>query len=215
MYKKIIALLLVLVLAVALVACGNNNTSDDPNNNSQNTQAGDVENENNNNNKENNDKGKTNLSQTLTFMGYKIGYPEGVSMSNSDYGQTFRFNSEIAVLIEAPSVAGVMLDVKSLDDVVSTSEEYVVKTFENTVRELFSFGATTQNVARSEKKTINGIEMLRVEGEFSNTAKNTTIAYVGYYFLLDTDPVYIVGVPMNENASADEFIDQIANSIKK
>src|SRR5690554_7833731 len=85
MYKKIIALLLVLVLAVALVACGNNNTSDDPNNNSQNTQAGNVENENNNNNKENNDKGKTNLSQTLTFMGYKIGYPEGVSMSNSDY----------------------------------------------------------------------------------------------------------------------------------
>lgn len=212
MTKKIISLLIVLAMVFSLAACGNDANTDEPKNDAtQSSQSGTTD----DTNGDENQKDSLNLSQTLTFMGYKIKYPEGVSLSNSDYGQTFRYNSEIAMLIEAPSVAGVMLDVNSLDSVVTSSEEYVIKTFENTVRELFSFGATTQSVTSSQKKTINGIEMVRVEGTFTNTAKNTTISYIGYYFLLDSDPIYIVGVPMKESVSVENLIDQIANSVTK
>lgn len=212
MIRKIFSLLMVLVMVFALVACGNDTNTYNPNNDeTQNSQSSTTDITNGSENNVDN----TSLSQTLTFMGYKIKYPEGVALSNSDYGQTFRYNSEIAVLIEAPSVAGVMLGVDSLDSVVTSCEEYIVKTFENTVRELFSFGTTTQSVTESQEKTINGIEMLRVEGTFVNTAKSTTISYVGYYFLLDSDPVYIVGIPMTDNVSVDTLIDQIANSVTK
>lgn len=207
MLKKIFNFILATILIVSCAACSNNKTPQSSEElttgNTQITATEQVDNK------------DIKLSQTLTFMGFEFAYPEGINLSNSDYGQTFRYNSEIAVLIEAPSVAGIMLEVTDINDVATASEEYVVKTLENTVRELFNFDATTQSISDSKIINVNEIEMLRVEGAFMNTAKSSNVDFVGYYFLLDSDPIYIIGVPMNDNISVDTFIDNLAVNIKK
>lgn len=220
MKKKIIAIMLSVFMVFVFVACGDSespqqsegsgtNASQNSNiESSQDSGTEDVD------SKTNSGDEMEEFSETLTFMGFNFKYPESVDLRNSYYGQTFRYDTNIAVLIEAPAVAAVLLDVNDINDAPSASEEYVFKTFESSVRELFNIDATTQTINNSEVKTINNIQMLRVEGIFTNTVEGLDIPFVGYYFLRDNQPVYFLGVSINEDVTVDAFIDAFAGYVE-
>lgn len=155
------------------------------------------------------------LNQMLKFMGYYIKYPSDAKISNSEYGKTFQYNSEIAVFVEAPVTAGYFTETNELKDTPKLCEEYLTKTLEDTLPDLFNDDKTTQEIKSVKDETINGIEMLRVDGVFVNSVKNTEINFVGYYLLSGMDPVYIVCVPLKSNVNIDNFIDNIANNMTK
>lgn len=155
------------------------------------------------------------FSQIVKIVGFKIGCPSNADVWDTDYGMSFWYQSKIAVLIEAPSTAGIMLDNTKLEDAAIVSKEYVIKSLETTVQDKFDFGSTEQTITKSEVKTINGIEVLRVEGVFKNTMQDTTIEFVGYYFLSKTRPVYIVGIPRKEDVSVAPLIDGMAHTITR
>ena len=220
MKKKILAIMLSVIMVFVFAACGDSespqksegsNSKDNRNSNIENRQDSGTEDA---GGKTSSDDEMEEFSETLTFMGYNFNYPPSVNLVHSDYGQTFRYNKNIAVLLEAPSVAGVLMDITDINDAATASEKYVIETFETSVRELFNFDDTTQTIMNSEVKTINEIEMLRVEGFFANTRQDTEIPFVGYYFLMDTDPIYFVAVSLNENVTVDAFIDEFAGYVE-
>lgn len=212
--KKIFVLVIVAISLLAFSACGNegapieSDTSSEKNtvvSESVESQSEEIGNE------------KINFSQTFLFMGYNIYYPEGIGLSTTDYGKIFEYE-ECCIIVEAPSVAGIMLDISNVNDVPNACQEYVFNTLEGTIRALFAFEKTEQVIQTSSVVTINEIEMLRVEGVFKNIEENKEIPYVAYYFLggpAGNRPVYVVGIGMDETASIQEFMDAFAQQIKK
>ena len=219
MIKKIVTSVLVVVLVFAFAACGDSESpqkpegsgsKDSPNSNIESRQDSGTEDV---GGKTNSDDEMEEFSETLTFMGYNFNYPASFFLDHYMYGHTLN-NGKLFILLEAPSIAGVLLDVADINDVATICEEYVIKTLETSVRLLFNFDDTTQTITNSEIKTINDIEMLRVEGFFTNTRQDTEIPFVGYYFLADAYPVYFVGVSINEDVTVDAFIDEFAGYVE-
>lgn len=181
-----------------------------------------INNEYNNNNANNseNENGKTIFSNKLTFMGYTISYPNDAQKNPSDYGNLIGTNeNEYVVIIEAPSIAGIINEVSDINDVPKVVEEYVISTLEHKVRSLFNFDSTEQITEKTTKTTKNGIEMLRAEGVFKNTRDNTEVEFVAYYLLAGdngTMPVYLVAIPMKDSTvSVSKIMDDIASTITK
>lgn len=179
-----------------------------------------INNEYNNNNANNseNENGKTNFSNKLTFMGYTISYPNDAQKNPSDYGNLIGTN-EYVVIIESPSIAGIINEVSDINDVPKVVEEYVISTLEHKVRSLFNFDSTEQITEKTTKTTKNGIEMLRAEGVFKNTRDNTEVEFVAYYLLAGdngTMPVYLVAISMKDSTvSVSKIMDDIASNITK
>lgn len=205
--KKIVLSLICGSLIIGLVTgCG------DKENNSNN------ENDNNNINNSENQNNKTNLSNKLTFVGYNISYPGDASIEPEDYGKIIGTNDYV-VFIGAPSVAGIMLNAKDVNEAPELCEQYIIKRLEGRIRSLFDYDSTEQVINKSSKTTKNGIEMLRTEGVFKNTKNNTEIEFVSYYLLAgnnDNFPVYLVAIPMKDSTvSIGKIMDDIASNITK
>ena len=220
MKKKILAIMLSVIMVFVFAACGDSESpqksegsgsKDSPNSNIESRQDSGTEVV---GGKTNSDDEMEKFSETLTFMGFNFNYPQSVNVQDYTYGYTFRYNTDICVLLEAPSKAGVLMDITDINDTVTASEQYVFKTLESRTAELFDVGTTIQTVTNSEVKTINDIEMLRVEGFFTNTWHEIDVPYVGYYFLMDTDPIYFVAVSINEDVTVDAFIDEFAGYVE-
>ena len=222
MIKKIVTSVLVVVLVFAFAACGDSESpqksegsgnKDSQNSNIEGKQDSGTEVV---GGKTNSDDEMEEFSETLTFMGYNFNYPEGWFLDDYTYGYTLH-NKNFFTLLEAPAIAAVLLDVTDVNDAPTAVEEYVLKTIETRVVQLFNFDETTQTITNSEVKTINNVEMLRVEGIFTNIAKNRDtpleVPFVGYYFLRDNQPVYFVGVSINEDITIDAFMDEFAGYV--
>lgn len=217
MLKKIISLLLVFVLMLSLAACGKNDSNVDTSNMAdvQNTQTGKGNNF--SEREKDNDSVNMDLSQTYTFMGYNIACPSDVRDRDSDYGSLIG-TSDYCLVVEAPSTAGIMLEINNINDAPSICEKYIFKTLEHDIRSLFDFDSTSQNIKDSTVITYNGIEMLMVKGIFINEEKKTEVDFSAIYLLAGENgnrPVYIVGIPMTENYDVSKIVEAIAKNIKK
>ncbi len=216
MVKKIISLLLVMILVFALSACGNNEVPDDTNDTEQ--QGSQSENEDNTNEDDKSDtNAKVDLSQTLTFMGYNISYPEDASTNPSDYGNLVG-DSNYILIVEAPSIAGKVFDVTDISDAPVVCEEYVAHTLEHKMRSIFDDDSTSQKVNKTTEVTYNGIKMLLTEGTFTNDRNGTSVDFSAIYLLAGDKgnvPVYIIGVPMNDGFDVDNIVKTVAQNIKK
>lgn len=219
MKKKIIAIMLSVFMVFVFAACGDSEPSQQSEGSGANvSQGSNVESSQDSvsedvDSKTNNDDEMEDFSETLTFMGYNFNYPESIYLDNFTYGYTFRYNTDVCVLLEAPAIAAVLLDVTDINDAPTASESYVIKTIETRTRELFWPDATTQTITNTEVKTINNVEMLRVEGFFTNTMEEVDVPFIGYYFLRDNQPVYFVGVSLNEDVTVDAFMDAFAGYV--
>lgn len=217
MFKKIISLLVVFAFIPSLVACGNNNlyvdTPNTPDEQNTQTSRGDNFSE----EKKDNDSANMDLSQTYTFMGYNIAYPSDANDRDSDYGSLIG-TSDYCLVVEAPSTAGIMLEINNINDAPSMCEKYIFETLEHKVRSLFDFDSTSQNIKDSTVITYNGIEMLMVKGTFTNEEKKREVDFSAIYLLAGDNgnlPVYIVGIPMTENYDVSKIVEAIAKNIKK
>ena len=209
MFRKIGFLVLIFIFTLSFVACGNNTISE---HNSK-TDNGDKSSD------EKKDKESVNvdLPQIYTFMGYNIAYPSDVNDSDSDYGSLIG-TSDYCLVVEAPSTAGIMLEINDINDAPSMCEKYIFETLEHDVRSLFDFDSTSQNIKDSTVITYNGIEMLMVKGTFTNEEKKKDVDFSAIYLLAGDNgnlPVYIVGIPMTENYDVSEIVETIAKNIKK
>ena len=157
-------------------------------------------------------------------MGYQFQYPESVELELDGNGYSFRYQTNIAALVQVP--VDTFLFSKSLTELKeapSASEQYVFTELEASIDELFDPGSTTQTITASEVKTINGIEMLRVEGYFTNTQKEQNVEFVGYYFFAEitpafqtfSTPFYVIGISLDDKANVVHFIDEFAEGITK
>ena len=116
----------------------------------------------------------------------------------------------------APSAVGDFVGAQNLNDAVDKCQKYVIDIMELLNQDLFSAGATDQEVNETKEISNNDIPMLRVKGQFIDTLNSSKIDYVAYYFLLETDPIYIVGIPLDGNpAGLEEFMDEMAKHISK
>lgn len=216
MLKKVISLLLVAMLTLAFSACGNNEATDDSGKtNQQGSQSGTVDGSDKND--ENNNDSKAELTQKLTFMGYNISYPADADQNTSDYGNLIG-NSDYCVIVEAPSTAGIFLETNNINDAPALCEKYVMETLEHKIRSLFDFDSTTQTITSANKVTHNSVEMLLVEGTFTNETSNTRIDFSAIYLLAGDNgnlPVYIIGVPMKAEYDVSDVVEAIAQNIKK
>lgn len=217
MAKKLISLLLVFIMAISFVACGNNETPDNPDNTNQQgfSQAGTTDSSGDNDTTNTND--KVELSQTLTFMGYNISYPGDASKNPSDYGNLVG-DSNYILIIEAPSIAGKVVDVKNISDAPAACEEYIAHTLEHKMRSVFDDGSTTQKITMSNEQTYNGINMLMTEGTITNDRNGTSVEFSAIYLLAGDNgnlPVYIVGVPMSDGFDVASIVEAVAQNIKK
>lgn len=209
MFRKIGFLVLIFIFTLSFVACGNNTISghNSKTDSSDNFSDGEKDKESVN----------VGLPQIYTFMGYNIACPSDVNDRDSDYGSLIG-TSDYCLVVEAPSTAGIMLEINNINDAPSMCEKYIFETLEHKVRSLFDFDSTSQNIKDSTVITYNGIEMLMVKGTFTNEEKKREVDFSAIYLLSGdngTLPVYIIGIPMDENYDVSGIVETIAKNIKK
>ena len=86
------------------------------------------------------------------------------------------------------------------------------------MRSVFDDGSTTQKITNSTEKNYNGINMLLTEGTLTNDRNGTTVEFSAIYLLAGDNgnlPVYIVGVPMNNDFNVADMVEAVAQNIKK
>lgn len=158
------------------------------------------------------------------FMGYHFQYPESAEVEVSSDGYSLRYQTNIAAVVQVPvDVFLFSQDLTDLNDAISASEKYVIAELSASVSELFDPDTTSQTITSRESRTINGIEMLRVEGYFTNTKKDHDVGFVGYYFFTEVtpafrtfnNPYYVIGIPLDDEADVASFIDEFAEGITK
>ena len=158
------------------------------------------------------------------FMGYQFQYPESAELQLSGNGYFFKHHEDIATLVQVPADTFLFTqNITDLEEAPSACEQYVCEALETSISELFDPDATTQTITASELRTINGIEMLRVEGFFTNTQQGKDVEFVGYYFFTEitpafqtfSTPYYVIGIPLNDEADAASFIDGFAEGLTK
>lgn len=158
------------------------------------------------------------------FMGYQFRYPESVELELNGDGYSFRYHTNIAALVQVPADSFLFTkNITDLNEAPVASEKYVFEKLETSVSELFDPDTTTQTITSSEVRTINGIEMLRVEGFFTNTQKERDVPFVGYYFFTEitpafqtfSTPFYVIGIPLDDETDVASFMDEFAEGITK
>ncbi len=218
MIKKIISLLMVATLASAFVACGKDDTAgaEDTNPKSSQSEKDDTKEEDKNDDKD--DKSDIELSQTMTFMGYDISYQGKDGHSVTSYGKAVG-DSNYCLVVEAPSIIGEMIDVQNINDAPELCEEYVISSLEDNIGYLFDYESTTQEITSKKEVTYNDVNMLLVEGTFTNTAESKTYDYSAIYLLSGDEgnlPVYLIALPMVDGYDVSDIMDTIAkDGIKK
>lgn len=215
--KKVMALFIAIVMMLSLIACGDK-TLDNPVTDSRQTNPqSNTEGSESSNGATNESDTNVELNQTLTFMGYNIFYPGEEGSNSSDYGNLVG-DSNYVLIVEAPSTAGIILEVTDLSDAPAVCEEYITHTLEHTMRSVFDTDSTSQKIEESAEVTYNGIEMLMTEGTFTNDRNGTTKKFSAIYLLAGENgnlPVYIVGIPMSDGYDVAGIVEAVAQNIKK
>lgn len=209
MKKRIFLSLICGVLLIGLITgCGN-----DTNTNSNNSTT-------NNNNEATQNNESARYDKTFDFYGYTVAYASDCTMSVRTGGYTVTRNSDFWIVYSTPSLFGEEFTVEGLDGIADKCSNSVIQSVQP-LQQFFDGTAYTKvNVENETIKTINGNKMLRVEGTFINTSKNTTVEYIGYYLTTDVGgseyPVYIIGIPLNARFDVlAKYIDESVNYISK
>ena len=130
MKKKILAVMLSAFMVFAFAACGDNDESQKSQESgtkySQESglESGQDSNIKDMDGKTDNDDGLEAFSESLTFMGFNFNYPQGINLMDYTYGYIF-YNTDIFLLLEAPAIAAVLLDV-TVDSFMDEFAGYVV-----------------------------------------------------------------------------------------
>ena len=209
MKKRIFLSLICVVLLIGLITgCGN-----DTNTNSNNSTT-------NNNNEATQNNESARYDKTFDFYGYTVAYASDCIMRERTGGYTVTRNSDFWIVYSTPSLFGEEFTVEGLDGIADKCSNSVIQSVQS-LHQFFDGTANTKvNVENETIKTINGNKMLRVEGTFTNTSKNTTVEYIGYYLTTNIGgseyPVYIIGIPLDAGFDGlAKYIDESVNYISR
>lgn len=208
MKKKIFLSLICGGLLLGLATgCGNTNT--DSNNSTT-----------NNDNEATLDNQSTMYDKTFDFYGYTVAYANDCVMSERTGGYTVTRNSDFWIVYSTPSLFGEEFTVDGFDGIADKCSSSVIQSVQSLQQFFDGTESTKVNVENETIKTINGNKMLRVEGAFTNTSKNTTVEYIGYYLTTNVGgseyPVYIIGIPIDADIDVlAKYIDESVNHISR
>lgn len=162
------------------------------------------------------------------YLEYRLTFPESAEVIIKHTGYAFLYHDNIAGLFQVPvDRLGDFSQKKltDLNDAPTAGEKYMFQLLETTYSELFDSNATAQTITAGEIRTINGMEMLRVEGFFTNTQQERDIDFVGYYFFREETPLlggtpfyipcYFIGIGLDKDADVASFIDQFAEGFTR
>ena len=179
-----------------------------------------VDNNNSTTNNSNNSETSKEFTCSMKFMGYNIpcnheSTSDSSHFNNVDYGYLLGFD-DFMVVVGAPSIAGIRLNLNNIEEAPTKTNEYLFHTLEHTVRTMFHYDTTTNTISKQEIKTINGINMLRTIGTLNNSYNNMSYEYVAYYLMVENNPVYFLALPwQNTTKSVSNFMDNYAENITK
>lgn len=162
------------------------------------------------------------------YLEYRFTFPESAEVKIKNTGYAFSYHDNIAGLFQVPiDRLGdfARKNLTDLNDAPTAGEKFMFHLFETTYSELFDPNATAQTITASEIRTINGIEMLRVEGFFTNTQQERDVDFVGYYFFRKETPLlggapfnlpcYFIGIGLDGEADVASFIDPFAEGFTR
>lgn len=162
------------------------------------------------------------------YLEYRFIFPESAEVKIKNTGYAFWYHDNIVGLLQVPvDRLGDFIQKKltDLNDAPTAGEKYMFHLLETAFSELFNPDATAQTITASEIRTINGIEMLRVEGFFTNTQQERDVIFVGYYFFREETPLlggtpfnlpcYFIGIGLDKEADVASFMDQFAEGFTR
>ena len=162
------------------------------------------------------------------YLEYRFVFPESAEVKIKNTGYAFWYQDNIAGLFQVPIDRLGDFGQKKLTDLKdapTAGEKYMFHLLETAFSELFDPDATAQTITASEIRTINGIEMLRVEGFFTNTQQERDIDFVGYYFFREETPLlggapfnlpcYFIGFGLDRETDVASFMDQFAEGFTR
>jgi len=160
----------------------------------------------------------TNFTKEYALVGYNVYVPKDVTLDVAGYGRIYNHKIDdinYLVTFGCPGASSVFMNLEKVEDAPEASKEYLTHNVEY-YRSYFGAAMAQQTIGKTEKVTINGIEMLYTEGELYNKDKpDVKYPYQAYYWLAGGDPVYLLCMaPDHADASA-AYLDAMIHCVQK
>lgn len=204
-----------IVAALLLTACGSEDTPSSKNNgNTASTTAPNsaaVTTKTGENN-------ATDFTKEYVLVGYNVYIPESVKLEPAGYGRIYTQTKEdikYLVTFGCPGESGVILNLENVETAPEQCTKYLTHNVEF-YHSYFGAGMAQQTPGKTEKVTINGIEMLYSEGElYDKNSPDVKYPYQAYYWLSNGNPVYLLCVaPDHPDASA-TYLNEMIHLVQK
>ena len=158
------------------------------------------------------------FTKGYAMVGYNIYVPDSVKLDAAGYGMTYtQKKDEIKYLVTfgCPAESGVMLNIEKLEDAPEASVKYLTYNVEY-YHTYFGSGMAQQTIGKTEKVTINSIEMLYTEGELYNKDQpDVKYPYQAYYWLAGGDPVYLLCMAADHPDASSAYLDAMIHCVQK
>lgn len=158
------------------------------------------------------------FTKEYALVGYNIYTPEGLRIDSAGYGKIYfqkKDDIEYTVTFGCPGASGVMLNLEKLEDAPEASVKYLTHNVEF-YRSYFGSGMAQQKIGKTEKVTINGIEMLYSEGElYGKNNPDVLYPYQAYYWLSNGSPVYLLCMAPDHPDASSAYLDAMIHCVQK
>ena len=152
------------------------------------------------------------------LVGYNVYVPDSVKLDAAGYGKIYtqkKDDIQYTVTFGCPGASGVMLNLEKLEDAPEASSKYLTHNVEF-YRSYFGSGMAQQKIGKTEKVTINGIEMLYSEGElYGKNKPDVLYPYQAYYWLSNGSPVYLLCMAPDHPDASSAYLDAMIHCVQK
>ncbi len=219
--KKAMAIILAGTMTLALFGCSSKNKKEDKETKNAKTE---TKSEAEKTNAEDTKQEETTTDPTFDFskewalVGYNVYYPDGVRFDPAGYGMIYELRQDDIVYLVTfgcPGESGVFLELQNLDEAPEASMKYLTHNVEY-YHDYFGSSMAQQTIGKTEKVTINDIEMLYVEGDLYNKDnQDLKYPYQAYYWLSYGSPVYLLVMAADHPDKGAEYIDKMIHLVQK
>lgn len=203
-YRTIISVLMAVIVLICFSACGGNDPQDD----NTGKEPSNTESEQTSSNKETND---STSPENIQLQGtYKVPM-ENIYVDVPQFQEIEEGLTEVFIergIKYVAITANWKAEASSLEDAHEKCFEKFADNMAN-----YQGGINSISITNSQKKTINGVEMIRFEGKINYGTDTKMDGYaVGYTFIMDNIPCEIIGSVI-ENDQSSAAINEITSIV--
>lgn len=212
------AIVLAGTMTLALFGCSSKDKKDDKETKKVKTEAK-VDAETEDSKKEDTANTSFKFDKEYALVGYNVYYPGDVRCDAAGYGKIYELRQDDIVYLVTfgcPGASGVFLNLEKLEDAPEASIKYLTHNV-CFYHDYFGAGMAQQTIGKTEKVTINDIEMLYVEGELYDKGNSPDVKrpYQAYYWMSNGSPVYLLCMAADHPEKGAEYIDEMIHLVQK